>query len=174
MFICFFIDLKLNLISNTPLISRRQFFNAHYFDRIYDTSKNCVWSKPSYDAKRSNVLFYSSLAWKFYASKLLICTEETRERISSLYRLQNTVTSRSYILTSHSIRFYGTFPNSTLPTFHAYAQRPDIPRVSPFPDANPAITTRNILRHRPNRPRWKQSSAMTLRKHELEWTGGTM
>lgn len=121
-----------------------------------------------------NILTSHSIPRKFYASKLAICTEETHERISSLYRLQNTVTSRSNILTSHSIRFYGTFPNSTLPTFHAYAERRDIPCVSPFPDANPAITTRNILRHRPKRPRWKQSSAMTLRKHELEWTGGTM
>lgn len=168
----FFIDLKLDLILNTPLISSRQFFNAYYFDRI--TLKNCVWSKPSYDAKRSNVPFYSNLPRKFYAPKLAICTEETHERISSPYRLQNTVTSRSYILTSHSIRFYGTFPNSTLPTFHAYAERRDIPCDSPFPDANPAIATRNILGHRPKRPRWKQSSAMTLRKHELEWTGGTM
>lgn len=168
----FFIDLKLDLILNTPLISSRQFFNAYYFDRI--TLKNCVWSKPSYDAKRSNVPFYSNLPRKFYAPKLAICTEETHERISSPYRLQNTVTSRSYILTSHSIRLYGTFPNSTLPTFHAYAERRDIPCDSPFPDANPAIATRNILGHRPKRPRWKQSSAMTLRKHELEWTGGTM
>lgn len=33
----FFIDLKLDLILNTLMISSRQFFNAYYFDRIYDT-----------------------------------------------------------------------------------------------------------------------------------------